>query len=157
MHGNKHNLGYWINNHAVTAALRNRDADGYTKAPGKEDTEGGGKFSNKADEFIVIHRLIGSESMRFETLVEIKKVKDTDDGGGQTLLEQPIMFNYNSANGFKCGGIDCIKHPKTSYQAPVELPIPKHPPVASFYEAGVRENEPERIINDPDKGIQFPF
>ena len=158
------NSTIYINAHPSTASGRRQAIypqghawQGHITPPFKDDIEGGKAFSNKADDFIVIHRLIGSETMKFETLVEIKKVKDTDDGGGQTLLEQPIMFNYNSANGFKCGGIDCIKHPKTSYQAPVELPIPKYPPVASFYEAGVRENEPERIINDPDRGIKFPF
>ena len=56
--GQINSFSFWINHHAVTAAIRMRDAEKkYAVAPRKEDTEGGGKMANKADGFLTVHRL----------------------------------------------------------------------------------------------------
>jgi len=99
--GKKNDIGIWVNNHAVTSALRNRDADGFSKPPGKEDTEGGGKFSNKADEFLTIHRHTQHPQQWMITELHVSKVKETETGGCVTPKQQPIRLRMNiSGCGF---------------------------------------------------------
>jgi hypothetical protein len=91
--GQKNNFGWFILNHAVTAALRTKDAERkYPVAPKKEDTEGGGKFSNKADDFITVHRLTQHPEEWKITELHIRKIKDTETGGRPTPLDSPIKF-----------------------------------------------------------------
>jgi hypothetical protein len=91
--GQKNKFGWIINNHAVTAALRAKDGDHkYPVAPRKEDTEGGGKFANKADEFITIHRLTQHPTDWMITEVHVRKVKDHDTGGRPSPFDSPIKF-----------------------------------------------------------------
>lgn len=125
MHGSKHSLGYWINNHAVTAALRNRDTDGFTKAPGKEDTEGGGKFSNKADEFITYHRQTQHPNEWMWLELHIRKVKETETGGRVTPKDSPVKIKMNETG---CG-----------YRELTDLGIERDP-VMEFH----RGNKPEQ-------------
>lgn len=95
MFGKKNKVGFWINNHVITGALRNKDENGYTKAPGKADTEGGGKFSNKADEFLTIHRHLQHPTEWMITEIHVRKVKETETGGRVTPKEQPIKIILN--------------------------------------------------------------
>lgn len=98
--GTKYDLSWFINNHAVTAALRTKNDDGYQKAPGKEDTEGGGKFSNKAAQFITVHRLTAHPTEWMVTELHIRKVKETETGGRVTPKDKPVKIVMNK-NG--CG------------------------------------------------------
>lgn len=101
LYGMKHDIGIWVNNHAVTSAMRNRDADGFSKPPGKEDTEGGGKFSNKASEFLTIHRHTQHPQQWMITELHVSKVKETETGGCVTPKQQPIRLRMNvSGCGF---------------------------------------------------------
>ena len=50
------NVAVWLNMHAVTEAQRRKGVDGLPIAPYAEDTEGGGKFVNRCDCFLTIHR-----------------------------------------------------------------------------------------------------
>jgi hypothetical protein len=84
---------------------------GQVRIPFKSDIEGGKAFSNKADDFIVIHRLISHADMWHFTMVEVAKVKDTDTGGKPTITEQPVMLDYNFGLGLTCDGVDVIKRP----------------------------------------------
>lgn len=114
----QNNATIYINAHPSTASGRRQANyekghtwEGHVTPPMKDDIEGGKSFSNKADDFIIIHRLISHETMNTTTLVDIRKVKDTDSGGKQTILNQSIYFDFNYGNGFKCGGIDPIVRP----------------------------------------------
>jgi hypothetical protein len=100
--GQKNKFGWIINNHAVTAALRAKDGDHkYPVAPRKEDTEGGGKFANKADEFITIHRLTQHPTDWMITEVHVRKVKDHDTGGRASPFDSPIKFEmYRNSCAF---------------------------------------------------------
>jgi hypothetical protein len=101
LYGKKNDMGIWVNNHAVTSALRNRDADGFTKPPNKEDTEGGGKFSAKADEFLTVHRQTQHPQQWMITELHVSKVKETETGGCVTPKQQPIRLRMNiSGCGF---------------------------------------------------------
>lgn len=101
MFGKKQKIGFWINNHVITGALRNKDENGYTKAPSKADTEGGGKFSNKADEFITVHRHTQHPKEWMITEIHIRKVKETETGGRVTPIGFPVRMTMNTnACGF---------------------------------------------------------
>ncbi len=99
--GKKNEVGFWINNHVITGASRNKDENGYTKPPSKADTEGGGKFGNKADEFITIHRHLQHPTEWMNTELHIRKVKETETGGCVTPNLSPIKIQMNrNACGF---------------------------------------------------------
>jgi hypothetical protein len=91
--GQQNSFGWFVNHHAVTAAIRQRDAERkYPVAPRKEDTEGGGKVANKADEFITVHRITQHPTDWMITELHIRKVKDTETGGKPSPLDNPIKF-----------------------------------------------------------------
>lgn len=145
----------YINAHPSTAAGRKQAVypkghswEGHIMFPFKDDIEGGKPFSNKADDFIIIHRFNGHETLRFTTLVEVKKIKDTDTGGRQTLNEQPIFFDYNFGFGFKCGGIDIIKRPK-NVQTNMFKEQPKEILKADFNKIGMEINDFKPLTEAP--------
>lgn len=90
--------GIWLSCHAVTYALRQKDHDGNPAAPQKADTEGGGKFSNRADDFITLHRKV-QDSEKYRIMeVHIRKVKETETGGRPTHMDHPILFEMLTNN-----------------------------------------------------------
>jgi hypothetical protein len=89
--------GIYLNVHAITEALRRRypkghDLEGQPMPPHKADTEGGGKFSNKADDFIIVHRMPQHKERWMEMEVHIQKIKEAESGGKQTVLNEPVML-----------------------------------------------------------------
>lgn len=82
---------------------------GHLKPPLKAHIEGGKPFLNRCDDMIVIHRLVKHPDMKYQTMIDIEKVKDRDTGGQQTELGSPLLFDFNNGLGFKIGGIDAIK------------------------------------------------
>lgn len=82
---------------------------GHLKPPLKAHIEGGKPFLNRCDDMIVIHRLVKHPTMKYQTMIDIEKVKDRDTGGQQTEIGQPLLFDFNSGLGFKIGGVDGIK------------------------------------------------
>lgn len=112
----------YINTHPTSESGRsgmlygddNKEWKGHLKPPLKDHVEGGKAFLNRCDDMIVVHRLVKHEQMRYETMISVEKVKDTDTGGRQTMLNLPVLFNFNSGLGFKCGGIDPIVRNKTN-------------------------------------------
>jgi hypothetical protein len=88
----KTGVSVYINCHAVTGALRMRDDDGYPLAPQKADTEQGGKFANRADDFITIHRKTQHPDEWDITEIHVRKIKETETGGNQTPLNEPVKI-----------------------------------------------------------------
>lgn len=98
------NVAVWLNMHAVTEAQRRKGADGLPIAPYAEDTEGGGKFVNRSDCFMTIHRKVQHPipSDRKITELHIRKVRDVETGGEPTPIEEPVRFEMNtSRTGFR--------------------------------------------------------
>lgn len=97
---NNHNVAVWLNMHAVTEAQRRKGADGLPMAPYAEDTEGGGKFVNRADCFITIHRKVQAEDPHTRSMTEIhvRKVRETETGGQPTALEEPFRMVMNTSH-----------------------------------------------------------
>ena len=99
-----HNVAVWLNMHAVTEAQRRKDAEGMPIAPYAEDTEGGGKFVNRADCFLTIHRKVQHQdpAVRCMSELHVRKVRNTETGGEPTGLEDPFRFIMDiSRTGFK--------------------------------------------------------
>ena len=90
-------IGVLLNVHAATEALRRvypkeHDLKGFTMPPNKADAEGGGKFPNKADNFLVIHRMADHPSEWMWTEIHIQKIKEVETGGQRTFKEQPFKI-----------------------------------------------------------------
>jgi len=90
--------------HAFSEAQRRKGDDGLPTAPYAEDTEGGGKFVNRADCFVTIHRKVQhpDHSQRRITEFHVRKVRDIETGGQPTGLDEPIRLEMNtSRTGFR--------------------------------------------------------
>ncbi len=96
----RNDLVWWLNCHAVTNALRQKDSHGYPSAPHKADTEGGGKFANRADDFLTIHRITQHPERWMETQIHVRKVKEIETGGQPTPQKEPVIIKM--VRGF-CG------------------------------------------------------
>lgn len=99
IYAKKNDVCVYLNCHVVTSALR---AD---TAPRKADTEGGGKFSNKADDFMTFHRDVHNREERRKMQIFVRKIKEIETGGGYTDSDMPYILNFNSNN---CGYTDSI-------------------------------------------------
>jgi len=98
-----HNMSLWLSTHAITEAQRRKGEDGLPKAPYAEDTEGGGKFVNKSDNFLTFHRKIQHPEydMRRTVEVHVRKIREVESGGEPTSLDYPILFEMNGlSSGF---------------------------------------------------------
>ena len=97
------NVAVWLNMHAVTEAQRRKGPDGLPVAPYAEDTEGGGKFVNRADCFLTIHRKVQAmdHDIRKMSELHVRKVREVETGGSPTPLEDPYCLQMNlSHTGF---------------------------------------------------------
>lgn len=101
------NVGLWLNAHAVTEAQRRKGEDGLPVAPWAEDTESGGKWVNRCDSFLTVHRKVQSpdHQIRKTTELHVRKVRNVETGGMQTPYNEPILFEMNTqATGFHVVG-----------------------------------------------------
>jgi hypothetical protein len=125
-----HDKAVWLNTHAVTEAQRRKGTDGLPMAPYAEDTEGGGLFVNRSDNFLTFHRKIQHEDPEVRRTMEfhVRKVRETETGGGPTPLINPVMFKMNTSNtGFYClNGEMNLFEPKTFQPEPeqtIDIPF----------------------------------
>ena len=93
----QNDIALWVNAHAITDAVRRKGADGLPVAPMAEDTEGGGKWVNRADSVLTFHRKVQhpDPEIRFRTEIHVRKVRNTETGGGNTPYDQPVLFELN--------------------------------------------------------------
>jgi energy-coupling factor transporter ATP-binding protein EcfA2 len=89
--------------HATTESLRRIHKDGefagHIAPPNDGDAEGGGKWGNRCDDFLVLHRYPKSKTKWMNTYVEVNKVKDTATGGSPTKYNESIIFQYDNKTG----------------------------------------------------------
>ena len=103
-------VSVWLNTHANTEALRRKHHTNHPYAehpipPMASDVEGGGKFVNRADDFMVIHRYIQHPTDWMYSHLHIRKVKDVDTGGRPTSIDAPIRMRSIKNNvGFEIDG-----------------------------------------------------
>lgn len=96
-------IAVWVNAHSVTESQRRKGDDGLPIAPYAEDTEHGGKWVNRSDCFITLHRKIQHQDHHQRRMVEmhVRKVRETDTGGKPTPFHEPINFQFNQTqSGF---------------------------------------------------------
>jgi energy-coupling factor transporter ATP-binding protein EcfA2 len=98
----------FLNCHTVTEAQRVKpDSNGHRPAPMDSDVEGGGKFPNKADDTIVIHRQISSmiEGEKYISEIHVRKVRNQEFGGEPTQFEKPVKVRFRiNRTGFDAIG-----------------------------------------------------
>jgi hypothetical protein len=84
----------------VTEAQRRKGADGLPIAPFAEDTEGGGKFVNRCDCFLTIHRKVQSDDphTRGKTEIHVRKVRETETGGQPTSYDNPYLMSMDTSH-----------------------------------------------------------
>ena len=111
----KHSVSVWLTTHANTAALRwthrvDHPYAGYPMPPNAADVEGGGKFVNRADDFLVVHRYIQHPSEFMYSLLHVRKVKEVESGGRPTSIDEPVRLKALRNNvGFSVDGVSVIK------------------------------------------------
>ncbi len=110
--------------HGVTEALRkthpkDHDFAGYTIPLLAADIEGGGKFVNRSDDFVVIHRYTNHVSEWTKTEWHVVKVKNTKTGGKPTFKDNPVTLRALS----NLSGFD-VYIKKVSFAAPSECVNP---------------------------------
>jgi hypothetical protein len=111
----QNNVSIWLNVHAVTEALRRLNKkghiyEGFPAPPMAADSEGGGKWVNRASDFAVIHRYTQHSEDWMYSHLHIRKVKEMETGGRPTPMESPIILRSKPGNtGFEINGIDLIK------------------------------------------------
>ena len=116
----EHNITMWLNTHAGTSALRmvhknDHQFAGHPLPPMASDVEGGGKFVNRADDFIVVHRYTLHPTLYTTTMLHIRKVKEIETGGRPTSMDNPIMLLALQNNvGFSINGKSIIRTIKES-------------------------------------------
>tara|TARA_R110001592_G_scaffold14653_1_gene65332 strand:- start:17492 stop:18415 length:924 start_codon:yes stop_codon:yes gene_type:complete len=112
-----YNVSTWLNTHANTAALRMKHPMGHEYAghpipPMASDVEGGGKFVNRADDFMVIHRYIQHPADWTQSHIHVRKVKEIETGGKPTSMDDPIRFQSMAGNvGFQINGNVILEKP----------------------------------------------
>lgn len=97
MFAKKRDICVYLNCHVITGAMRLKTA------PMKADTEGGGKFANKADDFVTIHRETQDPENWMCTQLHVRKIKEIETGGGYTPLDVPFILKMKINN---CGFTD---------------------------------------------------
>ena len=105
----------WLNAHGVTEALRrvyekDHEYAGLPKPCGLASVEGGGKWGNRADDVISIHRLTQHSSRWNISEIHVLKVKETETGGRPTSQDEPICLRMEAGNvNFTVAGRDVIQ------------------------------------------------
>ena len=119
LYAKKNNVTVFLNAHGVTEAMRRTHVKGheYENLPqplGLASVEGGGKWGNRADDVLCIHRYTGHPTDWMYSHLHVLKIKETETGGRCTPYEEPIRLRMSKNNvGFEFLGKD-ILHSKRS-------------------------------------------
>ncbi len=106
----KKNVTVYLNAHGVTESLRRTHQKGheYENLPmplGLAGVEGGGKWGNRADDVLCIHRYTSHSTEWMYSNLHVLKVKENETGGRCTPYEKPICLRMSLNNvGFEFMG-----------------------------------------------------
>ncbi len=110
----ENNVTMWLNCHAVTEALRRKHPQdhefaGFPMPPSMADVEGGGKWGNRADDVVSIHRYTQHPERWMYSDIHVTKVKEIETGGRPTPYDAPISLRMMPSNtAFTIAGRDVI-------------------------------------------------
>src|SRR6185437_6498224 len=99
----RHDICIYLNCHVITGAMRLQKGETKHTPPGKADTEGGGKFSNKADDFMTFHREVQDSENYTKMQIHVRKIKEIETGGGYTPYASPYILEMKPG---MCGYMD---------------------------------------------------
>jgi len=115
----ENNIALYLNAHGVTEAMRRtypKDHE-YANLPqplSMSQVEGGGKWGNRADDVLCVHRMTSHPNEWMYSELHVLKVKETETGGRCTPFEQPIKLRMSRNNvGFEFLGKDILHSKKT--------------------------------------------
>ena len=138
-------IGITLNVHAATEALRRvypkgHIYEGYAATPTKADAEGGSKFPNKADDFMVVHRLANHPEHWMWTQIHVQKIKENETGGKQTGRDTPFLIKLQADGaGFENQyGINPMRDRRKGTPSNILPPIPKQ--TEAFEPAPIKPN-----------------
>ena len=101
----------WVTDHVGTQAARKKDKNGFIEVPWKSDVDQGQLKCSKADDFIILHRLVNHPYDNNRLQVHVAKIKDIETGGFPTKKDEPVILELNKDFcGYTCNHIDPIKH-----------------------------------------------
>jgi len=117
LYAKKYKTSVYVCMHASTEALRKvhpreHEFEGLPIPPSGADAEGGGKWINRCDDFITVHRYTQSPSDWMFTHVHVKKVKETETGGAPTFLDSPVKFRLDRGVAFLCQNVNSLEQPQ---------------------------------------------
>jgi len=113
------NLTIYLNAHGVTEAMRRTYPKGheYENLPqplNLSQVEGGGKWGNRADDVLCVHRMTAHPTEWMYSELHVLKVKETESGMRCTPYEMPIRLRMSRNNvGFEFLGKDILHSKKT--------------------------------------------
>ncbi len=106
-----------------------RPRNGEPAAPLKDDTEGGGKWAAKADDFLTGHRLVGNKDKFRLMQIYVRKVKETETGGKVSPFTEPVIWEMYGHYGFRSqSGVDPIAN---FHSRPTQTELPMEEPKKS--------------------------
>ena len=113
LYAKKFNTSIYVCMHCSTEALRKvhpakHQYEGLPIRPNAADAEGGGKWQNRADDMISIHRQVSHATDWMFTQIHVLKVKETQTGGCPTIHNEPILFKLERGLAFTCGGVNSL-------------------------------------------------
>jgi hypothetical protein len=80
--------------------------------PMTSDIEGGGKWGNRADCVLVVHRMAQHPTDWLFTELHVRKTKEMETGGRPTPIADPIRMESMRGNvGFKIDGYNLLDAP----------------------------------------------
>lgn len=151
----------YLNCHAISFANRQKDGNGNPAAPMKADTEGGSKWAAKADDFLTAHRLVYDKENYRKMQIYVRKVKETETGGQNTPLEEPVVLEMYGHYLFKDSeGRDPIaiwRNSRTTQAEIVEVTATPLKPKDDFLQKPINSSQDireqkEEVIIDPISG-----
>ena len=114
LYAKKFNTTIYVCMHAATEALRkvypaNHEYAGLPQRPNAADAEGGGKWQNRADDMICLHRMISHSTDWMYTQIHCLKIKETQSGGSPTFYNEPVLFKLEKGLIFSCEGVNSLQ------------------------------------------------
>jgi len=115
----KNNITVFLNAHGVTEALRRTHVKGheYEGLPmplNMASVEGGGKWGNRCDDLICIHRYTSHPTDWIYSMILVLKIKEMETGGRCTPFDEPIKLKMEKNNvGFTFMDKDLLSEHKT--------------------------------------------
>jgi archaellum biogenesis ATPase FlaH len=99
----KNNITLFLNAHGVTEALRKlhpkgHDYEGLSMPLSMASVEGGGKWGNRCDDLICIHRYTSHPTDWIYSNLFVLKVKEMETGGRCTPFDEPIKLKMEKNN-----------------------------------------------------------